>query len=496
MRRWAPLLGLGVVVLLGFGLTLRIPANEDVAWYLTAGERLAAEGGLYEGTVVDVNPPLILWWSTAAAAVASALGVATEWTWWAFVVGCGLLSAFLCSRLVPSGDRGRWLVVLAVLFVLLAGRHFGQREHLMVVLATPYLFLVGRRWGESRPSPTAVGNGFAAVVGLAAAAGWCLKPPALVVLLGLEFALVVRHRTLSFRRRPELAAVVLATTAYGAAALIGAATYFSEVVPHLVAAYSGLGSDLRGLLLGGHLWLLAAAAVLVVLSRKHARRPLVVALAVATLGYLLLYLGQGKGWAYHRLPMLETLAVLALAALLPTRDAAGSGRSWPRRLLGGAVLLSALWGIGGYTWWGLVKGGDPTHEAVVERLKADGVGGTVYVLSTRVGAGFPLVRQLGAEWPSRFPCLWPLPSLVPEPTPAAVEAGTAMWMLDALAEDLERRTPDWVLVDRRSVDWFPAAATFDYFAHLSRHPGLEPTLDAYRRQSDVGHYEVWKRHGA
>src|SRR3954447_14227104 len=72
------LLLLAVVVLILFTM-LRSPLKDDIAWLLYVARRWLAGRELYVD-VVEVNPPLIVWFSAIPLQVASVLGIDPQYT--------------------------------------------------------------------------------------------------------------------------------------------------------------------------------------------------------------------------------------------------------------------------------------------------------------------------------------------------------------------------------------------------------------------------------
>src|SRR3954447_10408074 len=72
------LLLLAVVVIVLFTM-LRSPLKDDIAWLLYVARRWLAGRELYVD-VVEVNPPLIVWISAIPIQLASALGIAAQYT--------------------------------------------------------------------------------------------------------------------------------------------------------------------------------------------------------------------------------------------------------------------------------------------------------------------------------------------------------------------------------------------------------------------------------
>jgi len=192
---------------------------------------------------------------------------------------------------------------------------------------------------------------------------------------------------------------------------------------------------------------------------------------VASCGFALAYALQGKGWPYHSYPMLA-LALLALAILASAREgmapeASAINHSTMDRLASLAI-TAGLVGAGFY-WMTIAV----DFTALAEIIRRNAIEPKVLAISSDIGLGHPLVRQVGGKWAQRVGSLWITDNaewlLKTEKSPAAAARLERYAAGDGamLREDIRRERPDIILLD---MDWE---------ARVRADPVLSGLLSAY-----------------
>jgi hypothetical protein len=472
----------------------RSPLNGDAAWILFSAGRMLHGARLY-ADIVEINPPLVFWLNLPVAALAELGGWSAIAVLRVAVITLGLLSLGLTARLLPGalGDGERdtaGLVVLVTLslalFALPAG-YFGQREHLMLALLTPYIVGAAAECGGAPPSRReGLMSGGLAALGLA------LKPHALPAWAGLVLLGRWRagrgYRVLS----PANVAIVAGLALYLVAVAVLAPGYLS-VVRALGPAYQHFSAKpVMTILTRDTLPLSVLAALLVYGACRQAvsRRMLTDHLAVATGGFLLAVVLQGKGFGYHYLTAIGTACLLMALTLAEARRGALVLRA-------SAVVCSTLV-LAGAMWPFLVSSArrargvlSPIDAAMVSaarELRSRAPGMTVAVLSPRLADAFPLMVYARARWGLRLPHLWCL-------EPEAQTAGVAAWCAATVGEDLERSRPALLLIRRWEPDG-PADLRYDFMARLRQDPRAARELERYEVVDSVGPFSVLDRRPA
>ena len=500
-----------------------LPVHHDIAWPLYLARRLLGGARLYVD-IIEVYPPLVIWWATLASVVSRVLGVSDIAAYHGLsvvaVVASVGLGAFLLRRLLPDSlwIRAALLVLQAFLLLPFVGYSLGQEEHLMLTLTWPYLLaaaLAARGEGTGR---------WGWLIGGTAAVGFAMKP-----LYGLTWLAVEVYVGLSRKRlrlRPESIAV-----AVGLAVYVGAVVAFTPAYFHMLTwaaasyGYYFTGPLFRIVLVWQSFLVLCALLVVTVPGTRRTaplRRVVTLALVAAT---IIIY-AQRKGWTYHWYPALALaiylIAVAGLEQLVLRRrgttdpsaaqDGAASDtlerRNWPRWLSPALATSSLALGL-------LVGGGFmlahtrrqyrdlnvPPYYLPGMRyiVQAFGRGGPIMSISDIMQPVFPLVNYTNVPYASRFSCLWMLPGLYarewtaqypfPYHDPRHVTP-LERYMVDAVIEDIQRSKPTLIIVDLDPPFMLPG---FNYFVYFSNDARFRALMRHYERLAKMQRYMIFRR---
>lgn len=322
-----------IVAVLGLGCQLFIlllhplRIGFDQALYVTIGKMLLEGKTLYID-MVDNNPPLICYLGAIPAMVAELFHIpapaAFSFTVYGLICYSTLSSLYAGTRIADGQARLSAAVLAATipfhgLFIslhrLVSLFNFGQREHLMMLACLPFFLL---RWSAYQ------GNGSnrfaAAIIGLIAGLGFCLKPWFLLIPLATEVYFLISTGRLATLKRPELAGVGAAFILYGLAILMmppaARHAYFDLAVPTYLFGYAVFEKSTIYLLNypatgSQHLIYLAGACAIAASMLFKASR-LLIPMVVLMLGCAAVYFAQAKGWPYHLLPLSMTASLLAV----------------------------------------------------------------------------------------------------------------------------------------------------------------------------------------
>ncbi|MBA3318679.1 MAG: hypothetical protein H0T50_11405 [Gemmatimonadales bacterium] len=506
--------GLGAIAILVLGAGAQFSSHviPDVAWTLYLGQRILDGARLYVD-LIEVNPPLIVWYTLVPVRLSRLLGVADIAVYRAGICLLCLLSTWLCDQLLRShalamDPARRRLLVLLVLFALigLPREDFGEREHLMLVLSLPYVFLAAARAGGERiPVRLAIG------VGLLAGLGIALKPYFLTLWLAVEAWLLVGGRVRSLADRIEALLVVSVCLLYLAAVFVVTPEY-RTIVAALAGVYFGYLSNsllVTALLGDGAAVPIFALLAFFALRSVRGGGPLETALAVATAGLYLSAVLQQKGWRYHFYPSMATGMVLLGAMALTVRRRAPFRI---QRIYAAAVRVAAVL-VPAFVLAGCARQiavgrdapypADPDLARLVQVVRDLAPGGRVMVLSSNMASSFPLVTYAEVGWASRFPSLWLLAAVYWDEVraegpvsyrPPRARQGLEQYLSDAVTQDLAMARPEVILVLRSSPDvqgW--GVRRLDYLRYLGMDPRFERLFGEYAPVADVGEYRVYRR---
>jgi hypothetical protein len=439
--------------------------NNDVAWYLTSAEKWISGARLYD-RIVEVNPPLIFYINAIPAFCADIISIPAEFAFvgmvFALIGLCVVLTARVTARL--PDDVERWALSFSVLIVtvVLPSWDFGQREHLMLIFCLPYVLLAACRAPGGK-----IGRRLAVLIGMLAGIGFCLKPQFLIVPLVIESYLIARLSFRSSIRRVELHAMIVIGIAYAVSIPIAFPEYFTRVIPYALLVYNqGLGNS--PVIVFGTWQTIALPAMLfahLVVRRWQAHRELGDVLCMCGMALYVVYASEMKGWTYQILPASATMFLWAVStALTPCARVPA--------LIAAATMLIAPAYKGTYH--------NATTSMLAPLIAQRARGNALYVFSDYVWTAFPLVREVKARWPSRFPSLWLLPGaetgLHSEEVRLRPGLSTEYEQIEeyttsSVVEDLERDPPTVIIV-QEGKDPRYGGRSFDYIEFFSRDPGF------------------------
>ncbi|HUL09871.1 MAG TPA: hypothetical protein VLV76_26305 [Candidatus Acidoferrum sp.] len=498
-----------VLLLAGaFGFCLTTTLHHDVSWYLVATNRLL-DGALLYVDIIEVNPPLAFYLTMPPVAFARLTGIAPAACFIGYVFLLIAVSLFLIRRLLDrqaalsAGYRSVMLLAAATALAVAPIGVFGQREHLMLIFALPYLLLMSARIADQ-----GCDRRFAAVIGLFAAIGFCLKPHFFLVPALPELYLAAQRRSPSAVFRPESWSLLAAAVLYALFVAVAHPQYFDVVLPNALLVYDAYSSSLRAILLQPSLYVLApVAAVYAVLRSIGIAQRRTDAFAAATIGAFAGYVLQAKGWPYQLLP---TTAIACLAAVAMLAETVAE-----ERLTQGTRLLSLAAGGGALILplFALAAGGtyrNPVAPSLLPAVEKYADGGTIYAFTSYVSVGFPLVNEAHVRWASRFPAQWLLPGALRhlahpqslDPDQEARLRQIERYATEAVIEDLARAPPDLVIVDKSRG--YYGDLQFDALAYFGRSARFAEFWRPYLKIGDVNltiggtrlEFELWCRRNA
>ncbi len=457
-----------------------IPLNNDVSWQYWIARQLRGGASLYRG-IVEVNPPLWFWEAVPISALADLLRVDASHV----VVAAVMLRATLALGLMASllkgepGQRVLLLAGLAPLLCLLPLHDFAEREHLMLIGALPYTALLAYRRG-ARP----VSARLAAGVGLYAGYGFALKPHFALIPLALELWLALAQRRSWRPLRPELLMLSVVATLYAVSILLFAPDYLRLAVPMARLAYGAFSPPFSSLLLNLWMptWLLATFALL------NARRGLPIdaqAAIVTALALGVIYFAQGKGFAYHALPVTAMLGWAIWCVLVRGAGVASAIRH-PLLVVTLALMIATGFVLGPFS---PVRAGRAT--AALEQLSP---GSTVAIISAHSWLAFPLVETHRFVWPMRTMGLWTTPKIARDGEGATASPEGLLVRrrtLDMIAADLWCHPPDAILFDDPSRSPALQGTHFSYEAFTRSDARIRDLLARYRPSISDGGATVY-----
>ena len=145
-------------------------------------------------------------------------------------------------------------------------------------------------------------------------------------------------------------------------------------------------------------------------------------------------------------------------------------------------------------------GGTDGYVAIFKQaLDKHAHGGAVYAVSPSLVSIFPAVNYAGVDWSSRFSALY-LPAAVARqrwddpavPDRLTTERADAIerFIRDAVIEDLERRPPELIMIDRVKRRKVFAGIPFDFLEYFLQDPRFAKIWSDYSPIGRVGRFEA------
>ena len=484
------------IAALAFAGELARPANHDVAWFMYIARRMLQGDRLYVDLMED-NPPPIIWLNFPALFVARLLHMKALDVFRVAVAGAAVGSALVTGTVLARSRLGASVrplaaALAALLFTIIPGTSFAQREHVAAIAVLPYLAL-----SAAPPIEVPFRRGARIALGLLAGLGMTLKAP-LFLLWGILTAMAV---TRFVKRRVPVPAEHLA--ALGSGVVMGLAVwfFFPRYFPYAVVMaphhYRFAFQPMPFVLFAHPLdvsLLLFTTIGLVLLWRTSSASTAVATFLVGGAASLVVVVLQHKGYDYHHIPGV-TFAAMGLGLLVCIRPTKAEN---PAQLLARAALTLGFFG-------GLVFGTVRDLSAKVEyatnpvagdkwllrQLMMEQPGASVMVLSTRLPDAFPLVEDLGFRYVGGPPSQWQIPEYYgspgeqPQPTtyhaPGAMPAFERLFY-DRAVRDLTTLRPQLLLVEKPRAVRVRLNATndFDFLAYLAQDSAAARALQHYR----------------
>lgn len=474
------ILAVSAALLCALQIVVLVP-NHDNAWLIELSARML-DGGRYYKDFYELNPPLYPILLLPVDLLSRASGIAP---YPLFVVYVCALLYFVSRKLstclpivVPDiTPRARMLLALymQICLFLLPAYDFGQRDHVAICLVLPLLCYLITEQSNGRVMHQAV------MAAVCAALGILIKPfLAGVVVLLLAVRIAATRRVLDL-----LWPIVVPAAAVAACYLLLVVTVFQEWL--MMARIAGAAYSKYAVQQLLPAWTLSALALMagLAIANEYLERSAAARLAVryfiaATLGALLSYVLQHKGFSYHLAPVKImvglSLALVGLAWLQRPRHEL----SWaPVAFLAGLLLLGC--GEEARSLRRQEQAVD-SYRQLAATLSDLHAGHRLFFFSTSLTPEFALQRYYSFVPSSRFPCLWTLPE--------AIASGRDGQLTDLVAEDFRRWQPTAFLVDE-SPHKQALSQPFEFLPWFERDPQLRELLDQYQlagRYADLAIY--------
>jgi len=472
----------------------------DATWFLMIARQIQAGATVYSNELIEINPPTMIEFARLALAVSEPLGITAVTAWRLLVFTCMLaslgLSLALLRRALEPEDTTLFLpaaVVFAIALGVIPGMSFGQREHIIVLLMTPYVLAAALHADGRRPALV-----LSLACGVMLGVAMTIKPHYALIVLSVEAVVVLQTRQPRGILRAETLGAAATAVVLAPALLARYPGYLSVAVPYALRYYEDYDELVLSLPHGGYV--AGGTAAIAAIGWLGLRPAVPVTLYAAGLGAVVAFLAQRKGWDYHFLPARSFLLLASGLALLRAGRAAFEPRlahrsKVPFGRLMSAVAVAMMLGvsalmvrrtnnINGGHWAGQFG----RLQALFESLRPEARPLSVATFSLELYPALPVTEVMNGEWASRFSCLWMVRAIEARERAGGDDAlpqhSGRSDLIAAVAEDLRRRRPTFVLIEEgrsRVLDEIVAAEP------------VQDALRAYRRAAQLDELGVWVR---
>jgi hypothetical protein len=372
----------------------------DTSWLISECERILSGESLYVD-IIETNPPFSVWLIMPPVIVAHWLNVLPEtcvylYSCLAVVIGLSLAALIVLRSHPAEADRLLPLLPLFVaLFVIFPGNAFTERDQLGAVLFLPLLAMMVAR--EQPLTSSRPGLPLALLAGLSGSVLILVKAYYAVVYVLPALYVVWRRRDPRWLLAPENCVVAVACLVYVALVVWFYPEFIHDTLPRIADVYMGSGNSWKVAVYYGPTYLLMIISIRAITPTAKVTPYFAVAL-LASLAALLPLIYQGKGWPYHAFTAMS-LAMVALLCRIASSDALGQGRERLVRIALFIVVVAVAW----RPFW-QTQAPEESFVAKVAAASADNA--SLGTISSDLAAAYPIVRRIGARFPSADACDW------------------------------------------------------------------------------------------
>lgn len=494
-------------------------AYADQACYMATGE-LILQGKIPYIDFFDFNPPLIMYLNTIPVAVSNLCRIPIPLSFDLFIAFLMVFDfsiaalLFLIHRKHPDSIQYIPVLIAFLIFSQIQMADYGQREHLFYLGYFPFLIARYFSWeGRWVPRPLAI------LAGIAGGVGICLKPQFLPVAIGVELVQLLKYRNWKRFLRLENYACFATGLLYIAFFMLLPREARDEYIFNAVPIYKGGAewycTSLIYNLTNDEEWWRSAFMTLATVCLAGAFRTksaLLPPLGTFTMLSLVLYLGAGQHWLYHRVPMLGGAYLLwgVEFALLLNPIRKFLNKIWISDYI---LILPILAWFGFESYVHINEIVRPPEHAKLVDLKPFGYNGKenefdfdpmagailkyskrgdrVLFIGTGVNPGYPTILQTQRRQGSRFLHAMVLPMTEmgifnlkeKDPDKAEKLREKERVTVDMFGADIETFKPTLVIVQDSPINWY-----FEPFHFYERfiHPH-------YRKVAQHEEWTVWQR---
>lgn len=482
---------------LAYLLQVPLVFSPDVGYLLYASKQLLA-GGNYVSEIFETNPPMILYLYSPIWWLANWMHIEIIFAARLYALLLASLSAVSCFMLLKkiTAPKARiyfyslFYTVLLMLFILPL-KAFLQREHILLMVLLPYLFAAVLAL-EDEPLPPVL----AFFIGLFAAAGFALKPFFLVTFCLIEGCFILKKRHFFAWVRMESLIIVSVLLIYFATLWLYKIDYFHVIIPLVLQYYYPIVEKpwIDIISVPSVSFCLAILISYPLLAKHDKFRTMGTVLFLGLLGMTVALLLSRTPWYYHVLPAFG-LAFLLVMHYFGQAVEDGKRIFLPIVVMVVILIYPIFHCYQVYQSILLFTQNDPGRKLTAYLNSFSGEH-SVHCFSTYSAATcFPLVYQTNSVYAQRFPAFWWYTGLrLAEKNhinPVQVRKDKA-FLVDKIAEDLNRHQARWVIIDENSFNWMEDK-DFSLINMFSENNRFRVAWQQYGYKTNIDHYSVYER---
>lgn len=465
----------------------------DIAWrYFVAGGIL--EGKTLYRDVIDLNPPLWFWAAIPSVWIGNLFGAGAHIAAMSLAHLSCLIALWMFAKgvdgILSKSERGFALAGFLVAILWVAVADVGQREQSALIASLLWLVLALRRDAQ-----LPVSLGLAVSIACFSAYGFALKHYFVLIPLAVELVIALRLGKKWSPFRPET--LVLGGLAIGYALLVFflAHDFLAEIVPVAAMSYDAFGVRSRLPPEQAFLQIIGPAQFLLVplilAVRLKESRPIMLGLLGLSLLFLVIIIGQMKGFFYHYIA-LKGVCVLILTLWV--------ARDEPMPLLDSLLVRLGLLGF----FFSMVvsplqtvikEGATPVSENLLHLIRSEPPSNRIMILSTVPQNSFLVLAQQGRSFGARHYSMWMVPGLMVQrqnqKTADAAKEQLARVRREYL-EDIQCFAPT-ILISQMEKFKGQKSIQTEGMAFLREDPTADRWMaDHYRLESRLDDFQVWR----
>ena len=482
-----------------FSFLMQIHMYQD--WdmlYLLEGGRHLLSGGTYVTDVFENNPPLIYYFSMGIIFLSDLLDINNVFFFKLVIYLCILYSLsvsyyLLIVNSLKVNANFFMLLALAFCFLILSVCCFGEREHLMLLFTIPYFFLLHQSASAIKFKPI-----LRMTISFLAALGFALKPYFLFSLFFSELLFMYWQRDWKTLFRLEAQIIFWTLVVYLVSVEFFMPDFYSTILPYIIQFYRFNGNDISSLLINpaviNALFLLLSSLFLFrFLSRLD------MLLITVSFGFMLSFILQGKGWAYHAFPLITVNSLLAVLLVYHLAQTCNKNRIYPGLIISiiAAQFLFTLipWSALYHQKINYYINESSKFQQMIKIAKQYAQNKYIFFFSTDLSQTILINYYSDSKLGSRFPTLWPLLGIINRQF--VLQQCDEICMIGKkkmrhyILEDFQRYQPELVYVDVKSEKAF-FRTSFDYLEFMQASSAFRTLWQQYSYLLTIDNYAIYK----